>query len=979
MAGWIRVFAALLLGGSASTYAQDSINFETGPVRPLVIGSEGSALYAVNTPDGRLEIFDLTGGEPVLTGSVPVGLEPVAVAMDGSRRAWVVNHLSDSVSVVDVQASPPHVIATLLVGDEPRDIVFAGERAFIATAHRGQNTADPTGAYNSPGQGRADVWVFESTDLSRAPQIVNLFGDVPRALAVSPDGSRVYASVFLSGNRTTTIGEGTVCDGGARARACATGPGGLPVPNRSHTGEAAPEVGLIVRDRGEGFVDELGRDWSDAVRFDLPDYDVFAIDARAATPARVERYSGVGTVNFAMAVHPVSGEVFVANTEALNEVRFEGSGEFARAEGAPGRGTLRGHLHESRITVIDPAGDVSPVHLNPHIDYQAESYGPDVRWRTLAQPVALAIDGLGETLYVAAFGSSTIGVLSVAELQAGEVSSALERVISLRDPWPGGPAGLVLDEARQRLYVSNRFDNSLAVVDLVARAEVARLPMHTPEPAVAVVGRPALYDALATSAHGEAACGSCHVFGDFDGLAWDRGDPDGDTLSNPNPRGPIGGDQPFHPMKGPMTTQSFRGMSNHGPMHWRGDRTGGYDGDALDEQAAFEAFNGAFEGLLGRSSTLTEEEMARFARFALTIHYPPNPIRNLDNSLRANEARGENDFQNLFADPVATCEGCHRHDRESGFFGSDGRTTFEGETQDMKVAHLRNLYQKVGMFGMAESSFFDDGAIGHEHMGPQIRGFGFLHDGSTDTVLRFFTAGVFSGFGSLDRRRDMEAFMMAFDSEFAPVVGAQGAERAGLLESRARADFILAGGGRATECDLVAHAPFRGRLWSLLYDGANYVPDSAAVEPLSRTMLEDLAEGPVTYTCWPPGTGQRALDRDGDGALNADDPEPATRAPIAIPNIPVPPPDPVDPGMDAGPGFDAGPVTDGGPGPDAGPGPGEDAGPTMDGALPEAGADMGGGGGGGDGCGCRVGVQRDRRGAALALLIPLLVLWRRRR
>ena len=34
-----------------------------------------------------------------------------------------------------------------------------------------------------------------------------------------------------------------------------------------------------------------------------------------------------------------------------------------------------------------------------------------------------------------------------------------------------------------------------------------------------------------------------------------------------------------------MTTQSLRGMANHGPMHWRGDRTGGNDpgGDALDE------------------------------------------------------------------------------------------------------------------------------------------------------------------------------------------------------------------------------------------------------------------------------------------------------------------------------------------------------------------------------------------------------------
>ena len=77
---------------------------------------------------------------------MPVGLEPVAVAARTNTEVWVVNHLSDSVSIVDVGATPPRVVRTLLVGDEPRDIVFAGRprrrhftRAFITTAHRGQN------------------------------------------------------------------------------------------------------------------------------------------------------------------------------------------------------------------------------------------------------------------------------------------------------------------------------------------------------------------------------------------------------------------------------------------------------------------------------------------------------------------------------------------------------------------------------------------------------------------------------------------------------------------------------------------------------------------------------------------------------------------------------------------------------------------------------------------------------------------------
>ena len=61
----------------------------------------------------------------------------------------------------------PRVSRTLLVGDEPRDIVFAGphrDRAFITTAHRGQNTRRRYDLQTA-GVGRADVWVFDANHL----------------------------------------------------------------------------------------------------------------------------------------------------------------------------------------------------------------------------------------------------------------------------------------------------------------------------------------------------------------------------------------------------------------------------------------------------------------------------------------------------------------------------------------------------------------------------------------------------------------------------------------------------------------------------------------------------------------------------------------------------------------------------------------------------------------------------------------------
>ena len=164
----------------------------------------------------------------------------------------------------------------------------------------------------------------------------------------------------------------------------------------------------------------------------------------------------------------------------------------------------------------------------------------------------------------------------------------------------------------------------------------------------------------------------------MDDLAWDLSDNTAtDVIFNPNPfldnavlNQIMAFITPaFHPMKGPMTTQSLRGMDNHGPMHWRGDRSGALvGGDFDDEDAAFKQFNGAFVGLLGRTAQLTEQEMQAFTDFSLQLSYPPNPIRNLDNSLTADESTGSDIYHNQITDQAATCNGCHTLDQAAGFF-----------------------------------------------------------------------------------------------------------------------------------------------------------------------------------------------------------------------------------------------------------------------------------------------------------------------
>ncbi len=613
----------------------------------------------------------------------------------------------------------------------------------------------------------------------------------------------------------------------------------------------------------------------------------------AQLPGQAGFFSGVGTIVYNLAVNPVSGKVYASNTEAFNEQRFEGPGEFAGH-------TVRGRFHHNRITVLSSAG-VAPRHLNKHIDYDAccaPRPNPENQ-KSLALPTAMAVTRDGATLYVAALGSDKVGIFSTAELENDTFVPSAARQIRLSH---GGPTGLALDERHKRLYVMTRFDNSITIVDTRTRAEVGTVRMHNPEPQSVVRGRRFLYDASLSSSHGDSSCATCHVFGDFDSLAWDLGNPDNGVETNPGPFiGTTVINPDFHPLKGPMATQSLRGMANHGPMHWRADRTGGNDepsaqpdSGSFDEDAAFKKFAGAFADLLGRDAALSDAEMQAFTDFMLQVTYPPNPVRALDNSLTPAQQQGRDFFFDVPSNIVfhITCEACHvlnptanPGDVAPGFFGADGRSAFPFGSQVLKVPHLRNMYQKVGMFGMAPIPVFNPG--NNDFKGDQVRGFGFIHDGSVDTMFRFvsvlpFTQGPDNPTGLPANaegdamRRKLEDFMMVFDSNMAPIVGQQVTlTRANASVVGSRISLLIAR-ANAGECALVVKTQLGPHEQGFFYNGSGrFLSDRARLPEIPDSALRLLAStghNELTYTCVPPGSGRRiGIDRDGDGFLDGDE------------------------------------------------------------------------------------------------------------
>jgi YVTN family beta-propeller protein len=873
-------------GGSSSTPAAQVIplpeapslfvNWENLSVHPLALTPDGSTLIVCNTPDARLEVFDVSGGLPVALGSVPVGLDPVSVRARSDSEAWVVNRISDSVSVVDLPTL--RVRATLRTLDEPADVVFAGGKAWVSC------------------QQANAVLAFDPADLAAAPATVPVEAEEPCALAASADGTEVYVAIFQSGNRTTVLGGGIdpngTLGGGAFPPGAVNDAGGPhggqnPPPNAgavfdppmAPSNPPPPAVSLIVKQDAAGaWRDDTGADWTELVSgakaarsgrpvgWELLDHDVAVI----TTATRAVRYvDHCMNICMAIEVRGDTGEVLVAGTDATNEVRFEPKldGRFVRVElasvGAPGA-----VIHD----------------LNPHLTYATPTVPQALRNQSLGDPRGIAWDAANARGYVTGMGSNNVVVIDgsyarVATIDVGE-----------------GPTGIVLEGGR--LFVLNRFEDSVSVVDTATRTETARVPLHDPTSEAVKKGRHYLYATHERSGLGDASCASCHVDARMDRLAWDLGDPAGamkpfDQECLTDVLKPC---EDFHPMKGPMLTQTLQDIVGKEPFHWRGDRKG------------IEEFNPAFETLLGDDEMLAADDMQEFEDFLATITFPPNPFRNLDNSLPTqlplpghfttgrfgpagtplppgDAVEGLRLYRTANLDggvPGFQCVSCHTlpvgvgpavHVSPTGIVpappGPMGEThhalvSVDGTTNvSMKVPQLRTLYERVG-FELTQPK--------------SLTGFGFLHDGTVDSLARFVSEPVFN-VQSDQEVADLVAFLLSFSGSDLPVgsmstltelPGPPGRDTpAGvgfqvtldgthtdpkLAEMRAIAD-----GG---EVELIAKGAGRG--W--VYEAGRFQSDRNGETATFDEVLALAAPGSeITFTLVPRGTGRRlGIDRDDD-------------------------------------------------------------------------------------------------------------------
>ncbi|MDA1275818.1 MAG: beta-propeller fold lactonase family protein [Verrucomicrobia bacterium] len=888
---WKLCFLAVAWGVAGTLGARVEVrsfyNWETAPVHPVALSPDGSTLAVCNLPDNRVELFR-TDSETVLPiGSIPVGLDPVSVRFYSDTELWVVNRISDSISIVYLPGR--RVVATLQTANEPADVVFAGSplRAFVSCSDANE------------------VAVFDPVS-RKLTSTIPIEGEEPRALAVSPDGKNVYAAIFESGNASTVLAPpfteldrfpvGNPAD-------FPLGPhGGInPPPNSgefltpeisSQTAAVAPppRVGLIVKKNESGkWMDDNDGDWSNYVSgesayltgrrpgWDLLDNDVAVIDTKTL---RTKYVRGLMNICADIAVDPGSGNIAVIGTDAMNHVRFEPA--------------LNGVFIRAQLAVFDPGtNNISIKDLNPHLDYTRSIVPDSARLQSLGDPRAVLWDSTGSRVFVTGMGSNNLLVFDSEGNRVGEPIRVGE-----------GPDGLALDEPRKQLYVFNRFESSISVVNTSNNKVVRTVRFFDPTPEPIKSGRRHFYSTHKTSGSGHVSCASCHIDARTDRLAWDLGNPAGTIVPTDETTHNFGRFPPevpgrFHPMKGPMVTQTLQDIIGHEPFHWRGDRDG------------IEAFNETFMALQGAEAELTRREMSEFKAFLSSVAFPPNPYRNPDNSLstnlalpghtalgrgalptgaplpRGNARAGLEKFRNVDSKGCIVC-----HTLPSGlgpdrfFNGVLWSELFLGPNDahhialislnrsdqlPFKIQHLRDLHKKVGTTFSKVSNGM---------------GFGFLHDGSVDTLVRFLQDGF--GFESDEETANMIAFLLSitgsdlpegtlFDRDRAPGVpsldvSASVGKQLTLPESESSpflTSFISLANSPTGRVELVAKAFIDGRQrgWLFDRDSHQFVSDRSG-ETASIISLRKLAQigNEITFTLVPEGSGRRiGIDRDEDG------------------------------------------------------------------------------------------------------------------
>ena len=592
--------------------------------RPIAI--HGAHVFVANTPADTVDVIDMTTRK--VFRRIDVGVDPVCVAArpDG-KEIWVANHVSDSVSVIDLDPFSPtrfHVLATIqdIDGkskatrfDEPVGIAFASNRkAYVALSSENK------------------IAVVDAAS-RKVVNRLNITAQDPRVITVR--GDRLYVIPFESSNKTQL-------SGGSKDKI---------------------DGDLVTFDAWQHSIRvnnvlSIGHKTDIVKHPRVPDRDLYIFDTK--TDKLIRTVDTLGTLLYGLAVDSKGG-VFIAQTDARNDANGRSG---TRKHGLK---ELENRAFLNQITRVEFDGD-SPgkpqfINLEPLPPTHPE------RGQALATPFAIQVSADDSTLFATAAGSDKLFSVDAA---SGDILGRVD-VGSV-------PRGIALESGKdgkpRRAWVLNAVANTVSVVDVGKPAKLrvaATIELKDPTHPIFKRGRIAFNKAAASTTE-TFSCASCHPDGHTDQLLW--------VLKTPIV---TGGNQIM-----PRSTMPVRGLRDTEPYHWDGipgDPYGGINSASIrkhvppncdvkvPESATRHLIDGGLAATMsmvgdeakndeGKAGRLSKQERDDMAKFLLNVTYPPAQRRRYDNELSAGARRGYELF-NIIGDignkpGTMHCGNCHR-------------------------------------------------------------------------------------------------------------------------------------------------------------------------------------------------------------------------------------------------------------------------------------------------------------------------------
>ncbi|MGO9542011.1 MAG: beta-propeller fold lactonase family protein [Terriglobales bacterium] len=243
--------------------------------------------------------------------------------------------------------------------------------------------------------------------------------------------------------------------------------------------------------------------------------------------------------------------------------------------------------------------------------------------RYYALPWGVAITPDKSKIFVTTAGSENVTVIDVSKLLAFARTSsrpfindlsAAANYVSARIPVGHNPRGALLSQNGTRLYVANRLDDNISVIDTSTEKVISTIDLGGPKTVNALRRGEQLFFTADYAFQGQFGCANCHLDATIDGLQWDL-EPDGfgkDIVDN----------------------RSLENLAGTEPFKWNGGNP-----DMPTECGP------RTEKYFYRSQSYNPQELTDLVAYVYSLPYRPNRYRLASGELTPAQERGKSLFE----------------------------------------------------------------------------------------------------------------------------------------------------------------------------------------------------------------------------------------------------------------------------------------------------------------------------------------------